>query len=78
MVLGRFWEGLGTVLGGFWRGLGAFWVLLGITVFCGLFWAMLGFAGVITNVFRDEKKTTDKMIDVNFNGPRNNIYHFIG
>ena len=60
MVLGRFWEGLGTVLGGFWQGLGAFWVLLGITVFC---WAFLGHAGfcwrhhecfpgrVITNAF---------------------------
>ena len=60
MVLGRFWEGLGTVLGGFWQGLGAFWVLLGIAVFC---WAFLGHAGfcwrhhecfpgrVITNAF---------------------------
>ena len=47
-------------MGGFWQGLGAFWVLLGITVFC---WAFLGHAGfcwrhhecfpgrVITNAF---------------------------
>ena len=34
MVLGRFWEGLGTVLGGFWQGLGA---LRALFCFLGVF-----------------------------------------